>query len=273
MSLNRGFTISFKLLVIMLLALAITSVALAAKTPPPPPANSIYVHDQEIGTGIAMIDQVTAAQPGWVVVYKRADLKPDMIVGYAPVKAGPNSGVRVTLNTSRLENVPTLWVRLHEDQGAKGIFEWGINGKSQADLPVAENGQSVMATFGTKGSGADLAVVPAINIKSQNVNKNSINIDSVTTPVDGWVVVYKDPALRPSDIVGHVPVYHGTNLNVKMAVEGWRLEKAPTLWAALYADKGTQKVMEVGHMGLNRGDPLYLYNGQPVVTAFGTTAP
>jgi len=31
--------------------------------------------------------------------------------------------------------------------------------------------------------------------------------------------------------------------------------------------------MEVGHMGLTRGDPLYLYNGQPVVAAFGSQAP
>jgi hypothetical protein len=271
MSLNRGFTISLKLVVIMLLALTITSVVLAAKTPPP--ANSIFVHDQEIATGVATVDQVTAAQPGWVVVYKRADLKPDMIVGYAPVKAGANSGIRVTLDTSRLDKIPTLWVRLHEDQGAKGVFEWGINGKAQADLPVAENGQSVITTFGTKGAGADLSVVPAINIKSQDVNKNSIIVDSVTSPVDGWLVVYKDPALRPSEIVGHVPVYHGTNQNLKMAVEGWRLDKTPTLWAALYEDKGTQKLMEVGHMGLTRADPLYLYKGQPVVTAFGTTAP
>jgi hypothetical protein len=271
MSLNRGFTISLKLLVIMLVALTITSVALAAKTSAP--ANSIFVHDQEIATGVATVDQVTAAQPGWVVVYKRADLKPDMIVGYAPVKAGANSGVRVTLDTSRLDKIPTLWVRLHEDRGAKGVFEWGINGKSQADLPVAENGQPVIATLGTKGSGADLPVVPAINIKSQSVNKNSIIVDSVTTPVDGWLVVYKDPALRPSDIVGHVPVYHGVNPNLKMAVEGWRLDKTPTLWAALYEDKGTQKLMEVGHMGLTRADPLYLYNGQPVIAAFGTTAP
>jgi hypothetical protein len=258
-------------LVIMLLALTITSVALAAKTPPPP-ANSIFVHDQEMGAGFATIDQVTAAQPGWVVVYKRADLKPDMIVGYAPVVAGANSGVRVTLDTSRLDKIPTLWVRLHEDLGAKGVFEWGIKGKSQADLPVVENGQSVMATFGTKGSGADLAVTPAISIKGQDVNKNSIIVDSVTTPVDGWLVVYKDPALRASDIVGHVPVYHGVNPNLKMAVEGWRLDKTPTLWAALYEDKGTQKLMEVGHMGLTRADPLYLYKGQPVVAAFGTTA-
>lgn len=271
MSLHRGFAHSLKLLVIMLLALTITSVALAAKTAPP--ANQIYVHDQETALGVATIDQVTAAQDGWVVVYKRADLAPDMIVGHAPVSKGVNHGVRVTLNTARLKDVPTLWVRLHEDKDAKGVFDWGTESKPQADLAVMDNGQPVIATFGTRGSGADLAVAPAINIKSQSLGANSVIVDSVTTPVDGWLVVYKDSSLRSSDIVGHVPVYHGENQNLKVAIEGWQAEKSPTLWAALYEDNGTQKVMEVGHMGLTRADPLLISNGQPVVVSFGSRTP
>jgi hypothetical protein len=270
MSLHRGFTLSLKLLVIMLVALTITSVALAAKTAP---ANSIYVHNQETGNGVAVIDEIAAAQAGWVVVYKRADLKSDMIVGYAPVTAGVNHGVHVTLDTARLKNVPTLWARLHEDKGTKGVFEWGRWGKSQSDVPVAENGQPVLVTFGTSGSGADLPVVPAISIKSQDTNANKIVVDSVTTPVDGWLVVFKDPSLRPTEIVGYVPVYHGVNQNLKMAVKGWRLDKQKTLWAALYEDKGTQRLLEVGQKGETRADPLVTSNGQPVIAAFGTTAP
>jgi hypothetical protein len=270
MSLHRGFTLSLKLLVIMLVALTITSVALAAKTAP---ANSIYVHNQETGNGVAVIDEITAAQDGWVVVYKRADLKSDMIVGYAPVTAGVNHGVRITVDTARLKDVPTLWARLHEDKGTKGVFEWGRWGKSQSDVPVAENGQPVLVTFGTTGSGANLPVVPAISIKSQDTNTNKIVVDSVTTPVDGWLVVYKDPSLRPTDMVGYVPVYHGVNQNLKMAIEGWRLDKQKTLWAALYEDKGTPRLMEVGQKGETRADPLVTSNGQPVIAAFGTTAP
>jgi hypothetical protein len=270
MSLHRGFTISLKVVVIMLIALTITSVALAAKAAP---ANSLYVHDQETENGVAVIDEITAAQDGWVVVYKRANLKPDMIVGYAPVVKGVNHGVRISLDTTRLEDVPALWARLHEDKAAKGVFEWGRWSKSQADLPVTENGQPVIAVFGTSGSGADLPVVPAISIKSQETEKDKLVIDSVTTPVDGWLVIYKDPSLRPTEIVGHVPVYHGVNQNLKMAVDGWRVNKQTTLWAALHEDKGTQRLLEVGHKGQLQTDPLVMYNGHPVVTAFGTTGP
>ena len=270
MSLHRGFSISLRLLVILLVALAIASVASAAKSTPA--ANQIYVHNQVTKNGVAVIDEVIAAEDGWIVVYKRADLATDMIVGYAPVAKGTNQGVRVTLDNARLKDISTLWVRLHVDQGKKGVFEWG-RGKPLADFPAAENGQPVITTFGTTGSGADLALTPAISVKSQATNANSIVFDSVTTPVDGWVVIYKDATLRPSEIVGHVPVYHGVNRNVKAAIEAWRIGKNNTLWAALYEDKATQKLMEVGHMGLTRGDPLYMYNGQPVIVAFGSQAP
>jgi hypothetical protein len=268
MSFHRGFTLALSLLVI----LTIASVVAAAPAKPAAPANSIFVHDQETKNGIATVDRVTAAQDGWVVVYKQANLAPDMIVGYAPVKAGANSGVRVTLDNARLKDVNTLWVRLHEDKSAKGVFEWGLEKRGFADTPVMENNKPVIAAFATHGSGADLNVAPAINIKSQDVSKNSVVFDAVTTPVDGWVVLFKDPSLKNSGIVGYAPVYHGQNLNVKAAVEGWKLDKTPTLWAALFEDKGTQKLFEVGLHGLTKADPLYLYKGQPVVAPFGTTA-
>lgn len=270
MSLHRGFTLSLKLFVVMLLVLTITSMALAAKSAP---ANSIFVHNQETLGGVATIDQVTAARDGWVVVYKRADLAPDMIVGYAPVRAGDNDGVRVTLENARLKDINTLWIRLHVDEGAKGVFEWG-RGKPLADYPVSENGQPVLTTFGTRGFGADLPVAPAINIRSQSLGANSIIVDSVSTPVDGWLVVYKDPPpFHSDDIVGFVPVYHGLNRNLKMAIQGWRAEKSPTLWATLYEDKATQKLMEVGYKGLTYGDPQLLYKGQPVIVTFGSRSP
>lgn len=268
MSLKRGLTIALKLLAISLAALAMTGVVGAAA----PAANSIYVHDQETNLGVITVDQVVAAEAGWVVVYKRADLTTDMIVGYAPVAKGANQGVRVTLEGKRMEDVKTLWIRLHVDLGKKGVFEWGYHGKGLSDPPAAENGQPVIAMLATAGYGAPLPLVPAISIKAQDLTDNQLFVDSVTTPVDGWLVIYKNANLKSSEIVGHVPVYHGTNTNLKVAIETWRLDKVITLYAALHEDKAAQKVLEVGHMGLTKGDPLLMYNGLPVVATFGTRA-
>lgn len=268
MSLKRGLTIALKLLAISLAALAMTGIVGAAA----PAANSIYAHDQEINLGVITVDQIVAAEAGWVVVYKQANLATDMIVGYAPVAKGTNQGVRVTLDAKRVEDVKTLWIRLHVDMGKKGVFEWGYRGKGLSDPPAVENGQSVLVAIATSGYGAPLPLVPAINIKAQDLSANQLIVDSVTTPVDGWLVIYKNANLKSSEIVGHVPVYHGTNTNLKVAIETWRLDKVITLYAALHEDKATQKVLEVGHMGLTKGDPLMMYKGQPVVVAFGTRA-
>ncbi len=116
MSLNRGFTTALKLLAILLAALAMTGVVGAAA----PAVNSIYAHDQDINLGVITVDNVVAAQAGWVVVYKRADLTTDMIVGYAPVTKGSNQGVRVTLDGKRMKDVKTLWIQLHVDLGKTG---------------------------------------------------------------------------------------------------------------------------------------------------------
>lgn len=268
MSLKRGLTIALKLLAISLAALAMTGVVGAAA----PAANSIYVHDQEINLGVITVDQVVAAEAGWVVVYKQANLATDMIVGYAPVAKGANQGVRVTLEAKRIKDVKTLWIQLHVDMGKKGVFEWGYRGKGLSDPPAAENGQPVLVTFATSGYGAPLPLVPAISIKAQDLTANRLFVESVTTPVDGWLVIYKNANLKASEVVGHVPVYHGTTTNLKVAIETWRLDKVITLYAALHEDKATQKVLEVGHMGLTKGDPLVVYNGAPVVVAFGTRA-
>ena len=49
-----------------------------------------------------VIDSVTAAQDGWVVVYKNPNFTNGEIVGYAPVHQGANSNVKVTIDTTKV---------------------------------------------------------------------------------------------------------------------------------------------------------------------------
>ena len=96
-----------------------------------------------------VLDSVTAAQDGWVVIYRRPSFNPGDIVGYAPVYQGTNNGVRVTIDTSKLtDESPTLWAMLHVDQGTAHVFEWGYKGRTFADPPVFP---PVTAGFGTSG--------------------------------------------------------------------------------------------------------------------------
>jgi hypothetical protein len=130
---------------VALLAVAVgASVVQAAALP-----NQITVHNQDLNSGVIMLDTVTAAQDGWVVVYKNPNLTSGEIVGYAPVKQGANSNVKVTIDTAKVGELPTLWAVLHVDNDVKGVFEWGWKGQPYNDQPVIENGHNVIAAFGT----------------------------------------------------------------------------------------------------------------------------
>ncbi len=113
------------------------------------PQSQITVKNQDLNSGVIMLDSVTAPQDGWVVVYKNPNFTNGEIVGYAPVHQGANKDVKVTIDTRKVGTLPTLWARLHADNDVKGLFEWGLRGLPYNDSPIVENGHDVTASFGT----------------------------------------------------------------------------------------------------------------------------
>lgn len=115
----------------------------------PKGANAIVIHNQNINAGMVSIDSVTAAQNGYVVIYREANLGAGEIIGYAPVYKGLNTGVKVVIDTTKVGDQPTLWAMLHVDGGLQGMFEWGFKGRQYADPPVFQNGAYMATGFGT----------------------------------------------------------------------------------------------------------------------------
>ena len=123
------------------------------------PASQINVRDQDLNTGVIVIDSVTAPQDGWVVVYKNPNFTTGDIVGYAPVRQGVNTNVKLTVDTNKLYTdkdkttlQPTLWVQLHVDNDVMGLFEWGLRGLPYNDPPALVNSHPIIAEFGTWAS-------------------------------------------------------------------------------------------------------------------------
>ncbi len=263
----------FVTLFVMLLALALVGVASAASEKPAP-ANQITLHNQEIHQGILMVDAVNAAQDGWIVIYDRPSFDKDGIVGYAPVKKGLNQNVRVTLDTNQIKNLSTLWARLHVDNPPVGVFEWGYNGRPYNDAPVMQDGQPVVVPFGLSGDSAPLSIAPAITVKNQAIQvHNPMVVDSVTTPVDGWIVIYKNQSLTPGAIVGYAPVYQGTNTGVKVALDAKVAQGNPILWVVLQADNGAHSLFEWGTYGRTMADVPVVYEGKAVMAPFDSRGP
>jgi hypothetical protein len=115
----------------------------------------LAVSDQDLGTGIIMMDAITTSQNGWIVIYKNPNFTSGEIVGYAPVYKGTNMGVKVTIDTAKVGEQATLWSVLHVDGGLQNVFEWGYRGRAFNDPPMFQKGQYVSAAFAATGHPAD----------------------------------------------------------------------------------------------------------------------
>jgi hypothetical protein len=279
-----------KLLVVVLTVAAFTSVAVVQAAALP---NQIVVKTQEIGSGVIVVESVTAAQDGWIVIYKNPNFTIGEMVGYAPVRQGPNTNVKVTIDTGRIGDQPTLWARLHVDNEVKELLEVGQGDLADNDVPVVQNGQPVVTAFGTASRFLAAAAtaptpVPAVSqpakttkvaaalsnqiaVKSQGINSGVIVVESVTAAQDGWIVIYKDPNFTVGEIVGYAPVRQGTNNNVKVTIDTGRIGDQPTLWARLHVDNEVKGLLEVGQGDLADNDVPVVQNGQAVVVTFGTS--
>ena len=245
----------------------------------------ISIHNQDIASGLALVDSVTTNQNGWVVLYRSPDFSSGNIVGYAPVYRGTNTNLLVKVDASKLQDQQTtLWAQLHADAGLQNVFEWGNTTRLPDgelvqvfnDFPIIQNNSNIRASFATTTSPAATSTASKkgtnqISAGNQSLNTGVIVLNSVTAAQDGWVVIYRDPSFHASDIVGYAPVYQGTNYGVKVTVDTSKLaDQSPMLWASLHVDQGMPNVFEWGYKGRAFADPPVF----PSVTAsFGTSGP
>jgi glucose/arabinose dehydrogenase len=101
---------------------------------------SVTASDQSAVNGTVSIDQVVAAQAGWIVIHIDANGAPGPVIGYAPVTAGSNSAVAVEIDL--VQATPTLHAMLHVDAGQLGTYEFPGD-----DGPVRAGEAIVMVPF------------------------------------------------------------------------------------------------------------------------------
>ena len=114
--------------------------------------NQIVIRPQDTHTGQIMVDSVTAAQDGWLLVYTDTRLSPSTLVGWAPIHKGLNINLKVDINRELVEPYATLWAVLHVDRGAIGLLEPPV-----IDGPVQQDGKTVVVAFDITGQGATTA--------------------------------------------------------------------------------------------------------------------
>jgi hypothetical protein len=239
------------------------------------PANQIAVRDQNVGSGIILVDAITATEPGWVVFYKNPNFTPGEIVGFAPVYSGVNTNVKATIDTTKLGKSNVIWAQLHRDDGRRGVFEWQSQTEPISDWPLIQNQKYARASFGTTSAAPVPTTTVALKaaqiaVHDQDLGSGIIAVDAITTPVNGWIVIYKNPNFTSGEIVGYAPVYKGTNNGVKVTIDTAKVGDLPRLWPVLHADGGLPNVFEWGYRGRGHNDPPLLQNGKHVSSTFRT---
>ncbi|WP_428669547.1 DUF7282 domain-containing protein [Roseibium sp.] len=104
---------------------------------------SIAASPQPAGNSVT-IDKVTMPADGWLVIHEIKDGKPQapQSIGHAPVKAGENANITVTLDMDVAPGSKVL-AMLHEDTGTIGTYEFGP-GSTDNDKPVMADGKPVV---------------------------------------------------------------------------------------------------------------------------------
>lgn len=224
---------------------------------PEPPQTQVDAVDQAVDDdGEIVIRNVFAPEGGWVVVYADDEGAPGEPVGHAAVAEGEQSDVVVAVDPFRL--TPTLHVRLHQDTGEIGTFEF-----PEADEALELEGEAVADMFE-----ADLQVtIPAISVADQALGTDGqVVVDGVTSLGPGWVAIHADNGGELGPALGQSSVPAGESSNVVVRLP-WR-SATRELYAVLWQDGGEAGIFEPGQF-----DEQVAVNEQPVQAAFAVELP
>ncbi len=136
-----------KILTSTAMALTLTAGAVFAAAHATP---MVEAADQDVSGGIVTADKVMAGENGWLVVHRTdADMKPGVVVGYAPLRAGENTDVAAILQ-EEVASGDMLMLMVHGEAGGMqtGVFEYTLGAKE--DGPIKPDGEFVMKVVAAK---------------------------------------------------------------------------------------------------------------------------
>jgi len=205
-------------------------------------ANTIVVRAQDVDAGQVIVDSVTAAQDGWLLIRKDKKGAPGDVIGFAPVRRGTTTTIRVDVQPTDAygnDNITlTLWATLVADPNALTPLA------SPGPAITQYTNMAVVAFTSRKASGITSWPSPAgankILVQAQDVDAGQLTADSVTAAQDSWLLIRKDKKGVPGDVIGFAPIHQGTTMSVRVDIQLTDYygddNITPTLWATLVPD-------------------------------------
>jgi hypothetical protein len=212
----------------------------------------IDAHDQFLAGDTVTVATVVTQQAGWLVIHAGDAGTFGPVLGQAPLQAGTNNNVVVTLQQDG--RTPVLWPMTHVDTGAVGQYEFGV--VEGADAPVVILGDIATLPIWT---------VPHIRAYSQaslpgdgQVASNVFEVESVLAQVPGFLVVHNETDGSFGPVAGLVPVPAGLSEELNVTLDP--AVATPRLWPMLHVDDGAVGQYEFGTV--EGADGPVLVNGE-----------
>lgn len=141
-----------------------------ATSPAVEPQPMVEVKDQAIVDGAVVVPLVVSPGAGWMVIHADAEGKPGPILGYAPVQAGENRDVKVTVDATKATEV--LHAMLHVDAGMVSTFEF----PDGPDAPVKVDDKIVMKPFKVLQGNGEGMEGEVVNIQGFAFNPGELRV-------------------------------------------------------------------------------------------------
>jgi len=173
------------------------------------------------------------------------------VIGFAPVHAGLNTGVRISIRqTKRSGNhnpqsnpsdqnnavTPTLWAAYAPDPNATNALTAppaGIEQMTTIRTPFSSTAAGgAPATAGQFPTTGGVPSVPGLSsslanqlarsriaVRSQDITANQVIVDAVNAAADGWLFIERDNSGHPGNVIGWTPVFAGVNQGVRVNIQ------------------------------------------------------
>jgi hypothetical protein len=190
----------------------------------------VFVINQPLVNDTITVERAISYGPGWVVVYRDEDGQADLIIGRAPLADGVNEQIVVPLVTAAV--TPLLHLRLHEDTGEIGLFEF-----PRADPQLRYQGRLPDPfSFRLDQGSYLLADDPAEWVDGRFI------FPLVVAETDLWLVIRADEDGEPGEPLAHLWLTQG--IHRQIAVELDLPDRPVTLHAVLHQDAGVAEEFE-----------------------------
>ncbi len=198
----------------------------------------VVVADQLSLDGSVAIDAIYSDGPGFIVIHAdNGEGSFGEVIGSQSINTGWSYNVTVAIDTRR--TTPQLFAMLHTDTGERGVYEFA--GENTPDGPVFDSdGNIITPAFN----------VDVIRAHDQFVEDNTVTISTVSSQVDGWLVIHAGDATSFGEVLGATQVQAGTTLDVAVELEGM---VSDVLWPMLHVNTGDLDLYEFAGEGTPDG--------------------